>query len=163
MTMTEIVMTPGVQEIILSRTFQAPPELVFRAHTDPEMIPQWWGPRRLTTTVDALDARHGGTWRFVQHDEDGNEYAFRGVFHTVEAPTLLVWTFEFEGEPGHVMLKQTSLTAEGPSTRLDDRSVFLTVSDRDQMVSDGMEEGTRESIDRLEELLARQTELASRR
>ena len=81
MTMPEIVVEPGKLEIIVTMTFNAPRELVFKAYIDPALIPQWWGPRYLTTEFDRLDARTGGEWRFVQRDPDDNVYAFRGVFH----------------------------------------------------------------------------------
>ena len=73
------------------------------------LIPQWWGPARFTTTIDKLDVRPGGSWRFVQRDAAGNEYAFHGVYHEVVSPERIVDTFEFEGMPGHVSLETTTL------------------------------------------------------
>ena len=142
------------QEFIITREFDAPRELVFRAYTDPEAIPKWWGPRRLTTTVDRMDVRPGGGWRFVQRDAEGNEFAFHGVYHEVVPPERIVGTFEFEGMPGHVALETTTLEDLGGRTRLTTTTVFQTVEDRDGMVASGMEEGATESMDRLEELLA---------
>ena len=81
MSKPEIVVEPGKLEIIVTMTFNAPKELVFKAYTDASLIPQWWGPRYLTTEIDQLDARPGGRWRFVQRDPDGNVHAFHGVFH----------------------------------------------------------------------------------
>ena len=72
---------PGVPQLKGSRTFQAPAELVFRAWTDPELLVQWLGPRKYAMRVDVYDVRHGGTWRYVHVDDDGNEFEFRGVFH----------------------------------------------------------------------------------
>jgi uncharacterized protein YndB with AHSA1/START domain len=153
-TETLIVAGPGKQEVVVTRTFDAPRELVFRACTDPELIPRWWGPARLTTTVEQMDARPGGTWRVAQRDTDGSEYAFHGVYHAVEEPVRLVRTFEFEGTPGHVLLETVTFEDLGGRTKLVDRSVFQTAEDRDAMLSAGMEEGSAESMERLAELLA---------
>ncbi len=145
---------PGKQETVLTCSYAAPPELVFMALTDPALVPQWWGPRRLTTRIDKLEARPGGLWRFVQRDADGAEYAFHGVFHEVAAPGRLVYTFEFEGEPGHVLLETVTLEVQDGKTMVTDRTVFQSVEDRDGMVAVGMESGAVESMERLAELLA---------
>jgi uncharacterized protein YndB with AHSA1/START domain len=150
--MTEVLVEPGKQGIVMSRTFDAPRELVYRAYTDPDLIPRWWGPRYLTTTVAALDARAGGTWRFLQRDPDGNEYGFHGVFHDV-TPERIVQTFEFEGMPGHVALDTAVLEDVDGRTKVTVISVFQSIEDRDGMVESGMESGARETWERLEELL----------
>ena len=155
MSKPEINAEPGTLEIVSSMTLNAPRELVFRAYTDPTLIPRWWGPRYLTTTVDKLEARSGGSWRFVQRDPDGNVYGFHGVYHELTAPERLVQTFEFEGEPGHVMLE--TMTFEdigGGKCRVVVGGAFQSVADRDAMVASGMQEGANESNERLEELLA---------
>jgi len=108
-----ITAEPGKQEIIFTRVFDAPRELVFKVWTDPEMLPQWLGPRRLTMTVVEMDARPGGTWRFVHRDPDGNEYGFHGVHHDIVPPERAVRTFEFEGMPGHVSLETLILARPG--------------------------------------------------
>lgn len=146
--------TPDSPALVITREFDAPREKVFAAHVDPEAIPLWWGPRGIQTVVESLDARHGGTWRFVQRGDDG-EYGFRGVYHAANAPEELVYTFEFEGMPGHVLLETLTFEDLGDGrTRLTDVSVFQSVADRDGMVASGMESGARDSMDRLEELLA---------
>jgi len=76
MSKTNIIAEPGKQEIVITRVFDAPRELVFKTITDPSLVPQWWGPKRFTTTVDKMEVRPGGQWRFVQRDADGNEHAF---------------------------------------------------------------------------------------
>ena len=145
---------PGKQEIVMTRTFDAPRDLVFRTMTDPGLIPRWWGPRRLTTTVDEMEVRPGGKWRYVQHDPEGGEYSFHGVYHDITAPERLVFTFEYEGEPGHVLLETVTLEDVDGGTRLRDQSVFQSVADRDAMVRSGMEHGATETMDRLRELVA---------
>ena len=156
--MTETVITaePGMPLITITREFDAPRDLVFRAHVDPELLVQWLGPRDLTTTIDRYDARDGGTWRYVQKDADGNEYGFHGVFHGTPSPDAIVQTFEFEGVPGHVMLDTTTLEQRDGRTLMRTVSSFQSVEDRDGMIASGMERGVRDSGDRLEELLARQ-------
>ncbi len=152
---TTLVAEPGRQEIVLRRVLDAPRELVFKTMTDPSLIPNWWGPKGLTTVVEKMDVRPGGAWRFVQRDPDGNEFAFNGVYHEVLPPERLVYTFEFEGVPGHVLLETVTFEELDGKTRLTDRSVFQTVEDRDAMVQSGMESGAKEAMDRLAELLAR--------
>ena len=155
MTGTNLIAEPGKQEIIITRVFDAPRERVFKTYTDPDLIPQWWGPKNLTTTVDKMDVRPGGVWRFVQRDADGNEYAFNGVYHQIVPPERLVGTFEFEGVPGHVSLETVTLEDLKGKTKLTEKSVFQTVEDRDGMLKSGMEEGVAETMDRLAELIAK--------
>jgi uncharacterized protein YndB with AHSA1/START domain len=146
---------PGWPEIVISRTFDAPRELVFRAYTEGRLIERWWGPHRYTISVDRLEARNGGRWRFLQSEENGNEYAFHGVYHELRAPERIVGTFEFEGAPGHVSLD--SLTLEdvgGRRTKVTSRSVFPSVEDRDAMLREGMIDEVAETMDRLAALLA---------
>ena len=148
-----LVAEPGKQEMVMTRILDAPRELVFKVYTDPKLIPQWWGPKRLTTTVDKLDARPGGVWRFVQRGPEGNEYAFNGVYHEIVPPERLVYTFEFEGMPGHVLLATVTFEEYDGKTKLTDKSVFQSVEDRDGMLQSGMEEGAAETMDRFAELL----------
>lgn len=138
----------------MTRTFDAPRDLVFRAHTDPEMVAQWWGQHGSTTIVDQLDLRPGGAWRFVQHSPDGNEFAFRGEYREIVPPERLVYTFEYEGMPGHVAVETLTFEEEDGKTKMTDHSLFASIEDRDGMLESGMEEGAAESLDRLEELLA---------
>jgi uncharacterized protein YndB with AHSA1/START domain len=144
---------PSDREIVVTRVFDAPRELVFRAYTDPDAIPHWWGPRRLTTTVDKMDVRPGGVWRYVHQDADGNEYAFNGVYREVVPPERLVSTFEFEGMPGHVSVDTLTLEEHDGKTTLTTTSRFETPEDRDGMLKSGMETGMRETLDRLAEYL----------
>jgi uncharacterized protein YndB with AHSA1/START domain len=151
---TEYVIEPGKQEITITRVFDAPRELVFKAFTDPKLVSRWFGPREYATTVDKMDARPGGLWRFVQRDEKGNEFAFHGVHHDVVAPDRIVATFEFEGVPGHVLLQTVNLEPLGQKTRLVEQLVFQSVADRDGMVASGMQRGSDDSMDRMDEILA---------
>jgi uncharacterized protein YndB with AHSA1/START domain len=107
-------------------------------------------------TLETFEPRNGGMWRYIHKDQNGNEYAFHGVYHEVLAPERIIDTFEFEGLPekGHVSL-ETAKFEELPAgrTKLTVQSVFKTVADRDGMLQGGMEEGVNDSYERLDELL----------
>jgi len=150
---TRIIAERGKQEVVITRTFDAPLDLVFKAYADPNLMPHWWGPRRFTTVIDKMDAKQGGLWRYVQRDASGT-YAFHGVYHEF-SPERIVKTFEFEGMPGHISLETSTLNEQGGKTEVTTKSVFQTVMDRDAMLKSGMEEGVLEAMDRLAELLGR--------
>jgi uncharacterized protein YndB with AHSA1/START domain len=151
------VTTPTDREIVSERVFDAPRERVFAAYTDPELIPRWWGPRRMTTTVDRMDVRPGGAWRFVMREPDGSEQGFRGVYREITSPERIVQTFEWEGLPGHVIVETATFEDLGERTRVRTTSLFHTSEERDGMLASGMEGGLTESHDRLAELLASAT------
>lgn len=150
---TTSISKAGDRAIVITREFDASPALVFRAHTEADLIPRWWGPRRLSTTIDVLDVRPGGSWRFVQHDDEGNEFAFHGVFHTVAPDRQIAQTFEWEGMPDHVSLDTMTFEAIDGRTKMTSVSVFQTPEDRDGMMESGMEEGVYDGYDRIDELL----------
>ncbi|HYM14645.1 MAG TPA: SRPBCC family protein [Dehalococcoidia bacterium] len=151
---TQITAEPGVPKVSITRELEAPRELVFRAYTEPELLVQWLGPRRLTMEVKEYDVRHGGAWRYVHREADGTEYGFRGVFHGTPTPERMVQTFEFEGAPGHVSLDTATFEERGGRTMVRLESVFQSVEDRDAMIASGMESGVNEGFERLDELLA---------
>jgi uncharacterized protein YndB with AHSA1/START domain len=155
MSKTEITAEPGIPMIIITREFDAPRELVFRTHTDPDLLVQWLGPRDLATAVDRYEVRNGGTWRYVQTDAEGNAYGFHGVFHGDPSPDATVQTFEFEGAPGHVCLQSATFAERDSKTLMRTVLSFQSVEDRDAMVASGMERGVHDSGERLAELLAR--------
>jgi len=141
-------------EIAMTRVFDAPRELVFKAYTTPEMVSQRWGQRASTTIIDKLDLRPGGGWRYIQRDADGTEYAFNGEYREVTPPERLVNTFEFEPIPGHVIVDTATFEDLDVKTRVTVSSLFQSVEDRDGMLASGMEGGANESWDQLAELLA---------
>lgn len=153
---TEIIAEPGKQELYIIREFEAPRELVYRAHTEAELYTQWVGPREMTMTVEKMDARDGGTFRFV-HERGGHKYTFFGVYHEALAPERIIGTFEFDGLPerGHVILGTTKFE-ELPNgrCRLVHQSVFQSVADRDGMVQSGMERGVNDGYEKLDALLS---------
>lgn len=85
-------------EFALTHEFNAPAAKVFAAYTDPKQIPKWWGPRGAAVRVEAMDVRPGGSWRFVQRQADGREFAAGGKYLEVKPVTRLVYTFEMEGQ-----------------------------------------------------------------
>lgn len=149
------ITTPTDREIHVERVFDAPRDRVFAAFTDPELIPAWWGPRDLTTVVDQMDVRAGGSWRFIARKPDGSETAFRGTYREVTAPERIVQTFEWEGMPGHVSVETATFEDLGDRTRIVTTSIFHTTEERDGMLGSGMERGMNEAYARLDELLAR--------
>ena len=150
-----VLTTSSDREIVFTRIFNAPRELVFKVYTDPKLIPQWWGPRNLTTTVDKMDVRPGGVWRFVQRMPNGSEYASKGVYREIVRPERIVEPFEFEGRPGHVAVETATFEEHDGKTRLTLRVLFETVEDRDLALESGAEKGAAETQDRLSELLGR--------
>jgi len=155
---TKITAEPGRQEFFITREFDAPRELVFKAFTDPKLYTQWLGPRRYTMNLEKFEPKSGGMWRYTHKDKDGNEFGFHGVYHEVLAPERMIDTFEFEGLPekGHVSLETAKfMELPGGRTRVTMQSVFQSVADRDGMMQSGMEEGINESFARLDELLER--------
>ena len=151
-----IVSLPSEREILITRVFDAPPELVFRAHTDPALIPLWWGPRSMTTDVAEMDVRPGGKYRFIQHTEDGSEYIFHGEYREVTPYRRLVQTFEFEGMPGPAVLETATFEEQDGKTLLTVLDLCPSKEVRDQIIASGMEWGLNESYERLTELLAEQ-------
>jgi len=135
------ITTPADREIHVERTFDAPRDEVFAAMTNPDLIPDWWGPHGTTTVVDKMDARSGGDWRYVVKNSDGTETGFRGAYREVTAPERIVQTFEWEGMPGHVSVDTAT-------------SVFHTAEERDGMLGSGMEGGMNETYERFDAVLA---------
>jgi uncharacterized protein YndB with AHSA1/START domain len=155
--MTELQVTtePGVPQVLTSRTFDAPRELVYRAFTEPELLLQWLGPRRFTMTIDRYDLRDGGSWRYVHADDAGNEFGFHGVFHGEPSLEGMVQTFEFEGAPGNVQMDTVTFDEHDGVTTVRTNSVFQSVEARDAMVGSGMAEGMGQGYERLDEVLAK--------
>jgi uncharacterized protein YndB with AHSA1/START domain len=150
---TEITADDKVPVIRITREFDAPPAKVFRAHTDPELLARWLGPRDLETTIDHFDCRTGGAYRYVQRQGD-DEFGFYGSFHQVRPNEVIVQTFTFEGVPDGVALERAQFEAlEDGRTRLTLTSLVGSFEERDAMLASGMDQGVRESYEKLDELL----------
>lgn len=153
---TMVTAEHGKQELFITREFDAPRELVFRAHTDPAIYVQWVGPYGLTMNIEQWDCRDGGAYRYT-HERGGHTYAFFGVNHEVLAPERIVGTFEFDGLPerGHVIMGKTTFEElPGGRCRVVHQSVFFSVADRDGMVQSGMERGVSDGYEKLDALLS---------
>jgi uncharacterized protein YndB with AHSA1/START domain len=152
---TQIVADPDVPLVRITREFDAPVEKVYRAHTDPDLLVQWLGPRGLEMRIDHYDCRTGGSYRYI-HSQDGEEYGFRGCFHEVRPNELIVQTFTFEGMPDGVALEKLVLEDIGNGrTRLTATSLVDSFEGRDAFMATGMEVGVNEGYEKLDELLAR--------
>ena len=151
----DITAEPGVPQVITTRTFDAPRNLVYRALTEPDLLVQWLGPRKYTMTIERYDLRDGGTYRYIHADDAGNAYVFHGVFHGDPSPDGMVQTFEFEGAPGNVSMDTLTLEEHDGKTTVRSNSVYQSVEARDAMVQSGMAEGMNEGYDRLDEVLAK--------
>jgi uncharacterized protein YndB with AHSA1/START domain len=150
---TLITAEPGKQELFITREFDAPRELVFKAHIDPKLFVQWLGPRGYEMKLEIFDPVSGGEYRYIHKDRDGNEYGFHGSFHHM-SPELMIQTFEFEGYPGHVSLDCMTLEElPGNRTRITIHSIFQSVADRDGMIQNGMEKGVNDGYERLDDIL----------
>jgi len=145
------VSKPNDKQIRTERVFDAPRERVWRAHTEADQLARWWG-RGNKLTIEALDVKPGGKWRFVEHTPD-RDIAFGGEFRTVDAPSLLVQTFGWDEMPGKMILNTSTFVADGAQTRVVIISAFESTKERDDMLGYGMAEGQEQSYLALEKLL----------
>lgn len=150
---TAIEADPKVPVIRTSRDFNATPEQLFRAHTDPELFAQWIGPRGMLTRVVEWDARTGGSWRYVSTRDD-QEFGFRGCFHEVRTDRI-VQTFTWEGRPDGVVLVTLWFEDLGHGrARLRSQSLSDSFENRDAWLASGMKVGVHEGHAKLKEMLA---------
>ena len=151
---TDIAIDSEVPLVRITRDFDAPPEKVFRAHTDPDLVTRWLGPRSLQMRIDHFDCRTGGSYRYL-HVRGTDEFGFHGSFHEVRPSELIVQTFTFEGDPDGVALERMLFTDLGDGrTRLTSTSLVDSFAARDAFVASGMDVGIREGYERLDEVLA---------
>jgi uncharacterized protein YndB with AHSA1/START domain len=154
---TRMISKPGGQEVLFLRDFDAPRDEVFRAWTTPSLYSRWAGPRHLKSCLKVFKPRTGGSYRILHLGTDGIQFITRGVYHEVTPPERIVATFENEsnadkGRPVLEIFKFEALSDR--RTRVTTHLIFLTGADRDGMLQAGVEQGMRESHERLEELLA---------
>ena len=147
------VTTPGPREIRMERVFDAPRELVWRAHTEPELLAQWWG-RGNKLDIERFEPVRGGHWRFVEHGPEGDS-GFEGRFREVTPQERMVQTFEWDGMPGYPVVNTATFEdlVDG-RTRIVTTSLFSTPEERDGMIDSGMEGGLSQSYDALDRVLA---------
>jgi uncharacterized protein YndB with AHSA1/START domain len=146
-----VTTTPSDLEIVMTRVFDAPRELVFEAHTSCEHLSNWWGPRQYEVLECDVDFRPGGTWKVVHRGADGNQITFFGEYLEIVRPEKIVWTFNYNDQPGG---PETYLFEEHEGkTTITSRAVFPSKDLRDWVLQSGMESGARETYERLDEYL----------
>jgi len=152
---TAKVTLPADNQILITREFNAPKRLVWKAYTTPELIKRWWSGDKGTVTSADVDLRVGGRWRYVMTANEGFEVAFRGEFHEVSPEDRLVNTEIFEGIPDadeHAGLNTITFTEKDGRTYLEMLCEYRDRADRDAVVNSGMESGMQESLDHLEKV-----------
>ncbi|MBQ0902254.1 SRPBCC family protein [Micromonospora sp. U21] len=147
-----VIDMPSDREITLTRSFDAPRELVYAAHSQAEHLKHWWG--RGNPVEIEIDFREGGSYRNVEHADDGNDYAFRGEFREIVVPERIVQTFEYEGMPGQVAVETLVFTERDGRTTVTSTTRFDTTEQRDGMAESGMAQGAAESYAALDRHLA---------
>jgi uncharacterized protein YndB with AHSA1/START domain len=156
---TARVTLPADNQILITREFNAPARLVWRAYTTPELIRRWWGGARGTVTSAEVDLRVGGRWRYVMRANEGFEVAFHGEYREIAAPDRLVDTEAFEGIPDadeHAGLVTVTLAEQDDRTSMEMLCEYRDRSDRDAVIDAGMEGGMQESMDALEKVAVSQ-------
>ena len=154
---TAKVTLPADNQILITREFDAPRRLVWRAYTEPELIKRWWAGDHGTVTGVEVDLRVGGRWRYVMTANAGFEVAFHGEFREITAPERLVNTEAFEGIPdpdGNAALSAATLTEKDGRTYFEVLVEHRDQSGRDAHINSGMEAGMQKSYDQLERVAA---------
>jgi uncharacterized protein YndB with AHSA1/START domain len=149
---------PIEREVVITRVFDAPRALVFKAWTDPRHLKQWWGPGRFTNPVCEVDARVGSAWRIVMRAPNGEEYPCRGVYREIVEPERLVFTniaTDKDGNPIIDGLTTVTFVEDSGKTRLTLRARGTAVVPYAAAYLAGMEAGWMQSLERLAEQLAR--------
>ena len=148
------VETRGDREIVMTRVFDAPRELVFKALTTPELLKRWFGPHGWTLTECEVDLRVGGTWRFLSKGPDGRTMGMRGVYREIVPPERIQYTESFDewAEQGSALITTTLAERDGRTT-LTCVSLAPSREVRDAVIRTGMEHGAAETYDRLADTL----------
>jgi uncharacterized protein YndB with AHSA1/START domain len=153
---TKITAEEGKQELFIIREFDAPRELLFRAHTDPTLYTRWLGPKGYTMKLDQFEPRSGGSYKFTHTTPEGLSFSFHGIYHEVLPPERMIGTFEFDGLPekGHVEMDTSKFESlPGGRSRLTIHAIYQSVEDRDAMIKSGMERGITEGFSQLDDVL----------
>jgi len=147
------VTLPSDREILITRQFDAPANLVFKAVTTPELVRRWWGFDTSEWLVCDIDLREGGSWRYVTREAGGFEVAFHGEYRTIEAPHRIVSTEVFEGVPDAAALNTSVFEEDAGVTTMTITVVHDSQEHRDGHIASGMEGGMQISMNRLEDLV----------
>jgi uncharacterized protein YndB with AHSA1/START domain len=149
---TATVTLPTDEQILITREFDAPKHLVYKAWTTPELVKQWWSGKRGAMTIAEIDLRVGGAWRYVMNAEGGFEVAFHGEYREIAPNERIVMTDVFEGMPGPGALVTVTFTENDGRTVLSLLMELPSKEARDTVLESGMEAGMQESLDRLEQV-----------
>jgi uncharacterized protein YndB with AHSA1/START domain len=152
---TATVSLPSDREILITRVFDAPPELVFEAWTTPEHVKRWWSDDAAPVVVCEIDLRVGGSWRYVTRDADGTELGWHGTYREIGPPHRLVSTEVFEGFPEGAALTTATFTEQDGTTVLSITVLHTSRANRDGHVGSGMEAGMQRGFDRLDQVVER--------
>lgn len=149
---TAVVTLPADDQVRITRHFPAPPHLVFRAYTEPELVARWWHAERGTVRSIEIDLRVGGTWRYVMTANAGFEVAFHGEFREVVPDTRLVSTEVFEGMPDAEAVDTVTFEEKGGGTLLSILVQHKNRANRDAHVQSGMEDGLQDALALMEDV-----------
>ena len=152
---TAVVTLPSNTEILITREFDAPKHLVYKALTTSELIKRWWTAKRGDATVAEVDLRVGGKWRYVMIADGGFEVGFHGEYREIVANDLLVYTEVYEGIPDgdeNAALITMKLVEQDGRTTLTVLTEMATKEGRDMILESGMEAGMQDAYDLLEEV-----------
>ena len=148
------VTLPSEREILITRRFDAPAALVFKAWTTPELVRRWWGFETSPLVVCDIDLRVGGSWRYATREPDGSELGWHGEYREIEAPHRIVSTEVFEGYADAESVNAAELTEADGVTTMRFTVRHSSQEHRDGHIASGMEGGMQITFDRLEDLLA---------
>jgi uncharacterized protein YndB with AHSA1/START domain len=149
------VTLPTEEQILITREFDAPRNLVYQAWTTPELVKRWWNAKRGEVTVAEIDLRVGGTWRYVMMTPDGYEVGFHGEYREIVPNERIVSTEAYEGAPdpdANATLNTLTLTEEDGRTTLTVLVQAPSKEVRDAIIESGMEAGMQDAMDLLEEV-----------
>jgi len=155
---TAILTLPTDEQILITREFDAPKHLVYKAWTTPELVRRWWHANRGEVTVVEIDLRVGGKWRYVMVADDGFEVGFHGVYREVVADERIVTTEIYEGLPEGVSEEDAATVNTATFTEVDGRTTVTLLiqatskASRDAIIDSGMEAGLQDALDLAEQV-----------
>jgi uncharacterized protein YndB with AHSA1/START domain len=155
---TATVTLPTDEQILITREFDAPRQLVYRAWTTPDLVKRWWNAKRGEVTTCEIDLRVGGTWRYVMVTDDGTEVGFHGEYREIVPDERVVSTETYEGLPEGVSEEEGSTVNTATFTESDGRTTLTILvqapnkASRDAIIESGMEAGLQDALDLLEEV-----------
>jgi uncharacterized protein YndB with AHSA1/START domain len=147
-----VVTLPADEQILITREFEAPRDLVFKAYTTPELVKRWWNAKRGEVTVCEIDLRPGGKWRYVMIADGGMEVGFHGEYREIVPNERIVSTEVYEGFPDAESLNTLTLTEVDGRTKLEILVQHEKKEHRDAHIDSGMEAGLQDALDLLEEV-----------